>query len=67
MRTFCTVVLLYVEYPTTVYGDAMKQQVEDRLTFYETGAVPKKNVEVMSTAVEEVLWFPSVLRVVVSL
>lgn len=32
----------------------MRQQVEDRLKFYETGEIPKKNVEVMGSAVEEV-------------
>ena len=46
---------LLLEFPTTVFGDAMRQQVEDRLAFYETGEVPKKNVEVMGTAVEEVI------------
>lgn len=46
--------IIVTEYPTTVFGDAMKQQVEDRLSFYETGTVPKKNVDVMTTAVEEV-------------
>jgi len=40
--------------PTNVYGEAMKQQMEDRLKFYETGEIPKKNVDVMSAAVEEV-------------
>lgn len=44
----------FSEFPTTVFGDAMKQQVEDRLKFYETGEVPKKNNEVMGVAVEEV-------------
>ena len=48
------VCITIVEYPTTIFGDAMKQQVEDRLKFYETGEVPRKNVEVMGTAVEEV-------------
>jgi len=43
----------FSEYPTTIFGDAMKQQVEDRLKFYETGELPRKNVEVMGTAVEE--------------
>lgn len=46
--------LFFLEYPTTIFGDAMKQQVEDRLKFYETGELPRKNVEVMGTAVEEV-------------
>ena len=29
-------------------------QVEDRLKFYETGDLPKKNLEVMQEALEEV-------------
>ncbi|XP_014668885.1 PREDICTED: nucleolar protein 56-like [Priapulus caudatus] len=41
----------FSEIPTTVYGDMMKQQVEDRLTFYETGEAPRKNVDVMHEAV----------------
>ena len=47
---------MLIEFPTTVFGDAMRQQVEDRLAFYETGEVPKKNVEVMGVAVEEVIF-----------
>ena len=40
--------------PTTVYGEFLRQQVEDRLKFYETGEAPKKNVDVMKEAVQEV-------------
>ena len=42
------------EYPTSVFGEHLKQQVEDRLKFYETGDAPKKNIDVMKEAVEEV-------------
>lgn len=42
------------EYPTSVFGDHLRQQVEDRLKFYETGDAPSKNVDVMKLAVEEV-------------
>jgi len=38
---------------TTVFGSKLKEQVEDRLKFYETGDLPRKNVEVMAEAVEE--------------
>ena len=31
-----------------------KEQVEDRLKFYETGELPKKNLEVMAEAMEAV-------------
>ena len=39
---------------TTVYGEALKNQVEERLAFYNTGAAPKKNMDVMSKAMKEV-------------
>ena len=35
---------------TSVFGEAMKQQVEDRLKFFEEGSVPRKNAEVMKEA-----------------
>jgi len=38
---------------TTIFGSKLKEQVEDRLKFYETGDLPRKNVEVMAEAVEE--------------
>lgn len=44
----------FSENPTHVYGDFLKQQVEDRLKFYDTGDIPKKNIEVMQEALEEV-------------
>lgn len=43
----------FADIPTNVYGDKLRQQVEDRLKFYETGDVPKKNIEVMQEALEE--------------
>lgn len=33
--------------PSTLYGEKLKEQVEDRLKFYETGETPKKNLDVM--------------------
>lgn len=42
------------ELPTSVFGDKLREQVEERLSFYETGAVPRKNVDVMQEAVKEV-------------
>merc|ERR1712008_228374 len=32
---------------TTVFGTKLKEQAEDRLKFYETGTVPRKNLDVM--------------------
>merc|ERR1739838_193143 len=39
--------------PSSVFGDHLKQQVEDRLKFYEEGAAPTKNVDVMKLACTE--------------
>ena len=36
---------------SNVYGMKLREQVEERLEFYKTGAAPKKNVDVMSEAV----------------
>jgi len=38
--------------PSNVIGSALKKQVEDRLTFFETGEAPRKNIDVMKEAVE---------------
>jgi len=43
----------FSENPTHIFGDKLKQQVEDRLKFYETGDIPKKNIDVMKEALEE--------------
>merc|ERR1712154_757512 len=43
----------FTEESTTIFGSKLKEQVEDRLKFYETGDLPRKNVEVMAEAVEE--------------
>jgi len=43
----------FSEDATTVFGSKLKEQVEERLKFYETGDLPRKNVDVMNEAVEE--------------
>ncbi|KAJ8683796.1 hypothetical protein QAD02_019588 [Eretmocerus hayati] len=43
----------FADTPCNIFGDKLRQQVEDRLKFYETGEVPKKNIEVMQEALEE--------------
>ncbi|XP_015680682.1 nucleolar protein 56 [Protobothrops mucrosquamatus] len=43
----------FSEVPTSVFGDKLREQVEERLAFYETGEVPRKNLEVMKEAVVE--------------
>ncbi|MGH0187193.1 UNVERIFIED_CONTAM: hypothetical protein FKN15_023925 [Acipenser sinensis] len=44
----------FSEVPTCVYGDKLRDQVEERLSFYETGEAPRKNIDVMKEAVVEV-------------
>ncbi|XP_055853274.1 nucleolar protein 56 [Episyrphus balteatus] len=41
----------FLEQPTSVFGESLKQQVEDRLKFYESGEIPRKNIEVMQEAI----------------
>ena len=33
--------------PSSLYGQKLRDQVEERLKFYETGAAPRKNIDVM--------------------
>merc|ERR1711903_101559 len=36
----------FSEEPTNLYGEKLKEQVEERLRFYDTGAAPRKNIDV---------------------
>uniref|UniRef100_A0A3Q2Y9X1 Nucleolar protein 56 n=1 Tax=Hippocampus comes TaxID=109280 RepID=A0A3Q2Y9X1_HIPCM len=47
----------FSELPSSVFGDKLREQVEERLSFYETGDLPRKNVDVMKEAVKEVSSF----------
>uniref|UniRef100_A0A8C2YSJ5 Nucleolar protein 5A n=1 Tax=Chinchilla lanigera TaxID=34839 RepID=A0A8C2YSJ5_CHILA len=40
----------FSEVPTSVFGEKLREQVEERLSFYETGEIPRKNLEVMKEA-----------------
>ena len=42
----------FSETPSTVFGSKMKDQVEERLSFYDTGVAPKKNIDVMREAIK---------------
>jgi RNA processing factor Prp31 len=44
----------FSDIPTNVYGNKLREQVEERLEFYKTGTAPKKNIDVMSSAAAEV-------------
>mmetsp|Transcript_2556 Transcript_2556/g.7531 ORF Transcript_2556/g.7531 Transcript_2556/m.7531 type:complete len:487 (-) Transcript_2556:367-1827(-) len=37
----------FSEQPTSKYGERLKDQVEERLRFYDTGDTPRKNIDVM--------------------
>merc|ERR1712048_1201348 len=39
---------------TTVFGEKLKDQVEERLTFLTEGTTPRKNLDVMQEAIIEV-------------
>jgi len=38
----------FADEPTTAYGEKLREQVEERLKFYQTGAKPRKNIDVMN-------------------
>ena len=44
----------FSEASTKIFGEKLKEQVEDRLKFYESGDLPKKNVEAMQEAIAAV-------------
>lgn len=39
--------------PTRLYGEKLREQVEERLKFYETGAAPRRNVDVMEEVAKQ--------------
>ena len=39
--------------PSRLYGEKLREQVEERLKFYETGAAPRKNVDVMEEVAKQ--------------
>lgn len=43
---------IFTETPSSVFGDYLKKQVEDRLKFYESGEAPRKNIDVMKEAIQ---------------
>lgn len=44
---------LFTETQSSVFGQKLHDQVEDRLKFYETGEAPRKNIDVMKEAIAE--------------
>ncbi|XP_068646205.1 nucleolar protein 56-like [Aristolochia californica] len=45
----------FSESNTTVFGEKLREQVEERLDFYDKGVAPRKNVDVMKDAIEATL------------
>jgi len=43
----------FIEEPTTKYGEKMREQVEERLSFYDSGVAPRKNMDVMKEVSDE--------------
>ncbi|KAL0717090.1 hypothetical protein Bca4012_066412 [Brassica carinata] len=44
--------VLYMNSSTTAFGEKLKEQVEERLDFYDKGVAPRKNVDVMKEVME---------------
>ncbi|KAG5028177.1 Nucleolar protein 56 [Glycine soja] len=42
----------FSERGTTVFGEKLREQVEERLDFYDKGVAPRKNIDVMQAAIE---------------
>lgn len=39
--------------PSRLYGEKLREQVEERLKFYETGAAPRRNLDVMQEVAKQ--------------
>lgn len=43
----------FIDEPTNAYGEQLRDQVEERLKFYDTGDAPRKNVDVMTAVADK--------------
>ncbi|PIA51257.1 hypothetical protein AQUCO_01100239v1 [Aquilegia coerulea] len=43
----------FSEANTTVFGEKLREQVEERLDFYDKGVAPRKNIDMMKAAIED--------------
>lgn len=46
--------LFVAEKNTTAFGEKLREQVEERLDFYDKGVAPRKNIDVMKSAIDTV-------------
>eukprot|EP00612_Vaucheria_litorea_P004522 CAMPEP_0171460198 /NCGR_PEP_ID=MMETSP0945-20130129/5160_1 /TAXON_ID=109269 /ORGANISM="Vaucheria litorea, Strain CCMP2940" /LENGTH=504 /DNA_ID=CAMNT_0011986333 /DNA_START=86 /DNA_END=1597 /DNA_ORIENTATION=- len=44
----------FIDEPTTKFGEALRDQMEERLKFFESGVAPRKNVDVMMGVSNEI-------------
>ncbi|KAM7477203.1 hypothetical protein LguiB_024446 [Lonicera macranthoides] len=44
----------FLDKSTTSFGDKLREQVEERLDFYDKGVAPRKNIDVMKVAIRNV-------------
>ncbi|KAL8097881.1 nucleolar protein 56-like [Apium graveolens] len=44
----------FLDKNTTAFGDKLREQVEERLDFYDKGVAPRKNIDVMKVAIGNV-------------
>jgi len=44
----------FTDVPTSKFGEKLNEQVEERLKFYDSGTLPRKNADVMKQAISEV-------------
>ncbi|XP_062116004.1 nucleolar protein 56-like [Humulus lupulus] len=42
----------FADTSTTTFGEKLREQVEERLDFYDKGVAPRKNIDVMKAAIE---------------
>ena len=51
---FLNLLLIEIETPTNKFGEMLKEQVEERLKFYDEGTTPRKNIDVMREVVANI-------------
>lgn len=43
---------VFTETSTKIFGEKLREQVEERLDFYDKGVAPRKNLDVMKAAID---------------
>ena len=44
----------FSDFQTTLFGEKLKEQVEERLAFYDKGTAPRKNIAMMQEVIAEI-------------